>query len=44
MCSASDKCACKTGYEATPTVTSTSCESEYTYMKELDSINALNLT
>jgi len=38
------KCACNTGYIATPTSTPTSCESEYTYMKELDAINALNLT
>jgi hypothetical protein len=36
------KCACNTGYEATPTATPTSCESEYTYMNELDDINVSN--
>ena len=43
ICSAtSNTCACNTGYEATLTATPTSCESEYTYMKELDDINVSN--
>ena len=37
-----NKCACNTGYRATPTSNPTSCESEYTYMKELDEINVSN--
>jgi hypothetical protein len=37
-------CTCNTGNKATPTSAPTSCESEYTYMKELDEIKSLKLT
>jgi hypothetical protein len=36
-------CTCITGNKATPTSAPTSCESEYTYMKELDEINVFKI-